>query len=140
MDLFTASRRLDRTFECDGSAPGLDEHGLVGDGSTCALVGVDGSIAWLCLPRFDSPSVFASILDPERGGVFQVAPAFERFESLQAYDGETNVLQTLLQVPDRGCAILTDFMPWNEDTGSSSHELHRLVEVRDGVLPLRVVF
>ncbi|HKI91161.1 MAG TPA: trehalase-like domain-containing protein, partial [Gaiellaceae bacterium] len=99
MDLYTSAARLGRPFVVDGSAAPLGQHALIGDGSTAALVGVDGAIDWLCLPHFDSPSVFAAMLDPERGGRFQVAPAVRPFESLQAYDSHTNVLQTLFTAP-----------------------------------------
>ncbi|MEN8181761.1 MAG: glycoside hydrolase family 15 protein [Myxococcota bacterium] len=140
MDLFTASDRLSRTFEVDGAPPALGMHGVIGDGFTCALVGVDGSVDWLCMPRFDSPSVFASILDPERGGSLRVSPATRPFSSLQAYDSNTNVLQTLFRRPGEGSVVVTDFMPWSDDPRSSIHEIHRLIESRDGALPMEVVF
>jgi len=140
MDLYTSAARLARPFQVDGSPAPLGQHALVGDGSTAALVGVDGSVDWLCLPRFDSPSVFAAVLDPERGGRLRVAPAVRRFESLQAYDSQTNVLQTLFTVPDRGVACLTDFMPWIDDPRFSVHEVHRLLEVHEGSLQLEVIF
>lgn len=72
MDLYSAAARLSRPFVID-TRPGaellsVDARGLIGDGQTAALVRVDGVIDWACFPRFDSPSVFAGILDPERGG------------------------------------------------------------------------
>ncbi|MBW2315343.1 MAG: glycoside hydrolase family 15 protein [Deltaproteobacteria bacterium] len=140
MDLYTQAARLGRPFRVGGAATPLGQHALVGDGATAALVGVDGSLDWLCFPRFDSPSVFAAILDPDRGGRFQVAPAARPFESLQAYDSQTNVLQTLFTVPDQGVACLTDFMPWVEDPRFSVHEVHRLLEVHEGSLQLEVIF
>jgi GH15 family glucan-1,4-alpha-glucosidase len=57
----------------DGFLP-IEDHGLVGDGATCALVGRDGSIPWLCLPEFDSPPFLAGLLDADRGGTFTLAP------------------------------------------------------------------
>ncbi len=117
----------------------LGDHGVIGDGHTCALVGLDGSIDWMCLPRFDSPSAFARLLDAENGGCFRISPAAPRFESLQAYDDVTNVLQTLFRT-DTGAAVLTDFMPWRDDPRSSIHEVHRLLEVRGGQVEMQIVF
>lgn len=57
----------------DGYLP-LEDYALIGDGSTAALVGRDGTIGWLCVPRFDSPPLFCALLDASRGGVFRVAP------------------------------------------------------------------
>jgi alpha,alpha-trehalase len=139
VDLHTAASRIGRSFVVDGRPGPLGHHGVVGDGFTCALIGVDGAVDWLCLPRFDSPSVFASLLDPERGGTFQVCPARVPFESLQAYDTDTNVLQTLFRT-EEGAAVVTDFMPWTDDPRSSVHELHRLVEVREGAVELELLF
>jgi GH15 family glucan-1,4-alpha-glucosidase len=142
MDLYTAAHRLSQRFGSDGefSERALGEHALIGDGASCALVGVDGSIDWLCLPRFDSPSVFARILDPERGGSCRIAPADGHFDSLQAYDESTNVVQTLFRTA-RAVVQLTDFMPWSgDDERFSVHELHRMVEVREGSVELELVF
>ena len=68
----------------DGYLP-IEDYGLIGDGSTAALVGRDGAVAWLCLPRFDSPPVFCSFLDARRGGAVIVAPD-DLVESRQCYD------------------------------------------------------
>jgi GH15 family glucan-1,4-alpha-glucosidase len=83
--------------------------------------------------------VFATLLDPERGGTCRVSPS-RRFESLQAYDESTNVVQTLFRTAE-GVAQLTDFMPWSgDDERFSVNEIHRLIEVREGSLELEVVF
>ncbi len=140
MDIYTASRRVAESFEINGCPLDIGEYGVVGDGFSCALVGVDGSIDWLCFPSFDSPSVFAAILDRERGGFFRVSPDAERYESLQAYDDSTNVLQTLFRRSGEGVVCLTDFMPWSDDPRSSIHELHRLLEARDGSMEMEVIF
>jgi len=68
----------------DGYPP-IAEHGLIGDLQTAALVSTEGSIDWFCCPRFDSPSVFASILDRHRGGSFQIAPAHPGWVVKQLY-------------------------------------------------------
>jgi GH15 family glucan-1,4-alpha-glucosidase len=140
VDIYTAARRVGQAIPIDGAPPSLDRHGAIGDGFTCALVSIDGSVDWLCMPRFDSPSVFAALLDRERGGFFRIAPATAGCTSLQAYDTETNVLQTLFRKPHEGVVCLTDLMPWNGDPRSSIHELHRLLEAREGTLPMEVVF
>ncbi len=140
MDLYTSSRRLSRTFPLDGRPLALDAHAMIGDGSTCALVGVDGAIDWLCLPHFDSPSVFGAILDAERGGHCRIAPVQDGGSSQQAYDDDTNVVQTLFHREGSGTAVLTDFMPWTLDRQASLSEVHRMIEVRDGSLEISIVF
>ena len=141
MDIYTASRRVANWFAVEAGRPlAIGKHGLIGDGFTSALVGVDGSVDWLCLPRFDSPSVFAAVLDTERGGCFRVSPAAATYDSLQSYDTDTNVLQTLFRRPDEGLVCLTDAMPWDGDPRSSIHELHRLLEAREGSMEMSVVF
>lgn len=140
MEIFTASRRLAGTFTPRGRPPSIAEHGLIGDGFSAALVAVDGSISWMCMPRFDSPSAFASILDPERGGTCRISPAREGYQSLQSYDDVTNVLQTLFRRDGEGTAVVTDFMPWTDDRDSSVHEVHRLMEAREGSLEMELVF
>ena len=72
--------------------------GLIGDGSTAALVGRDGSIGWLCVPRFDSAPLFCSMLDQHRGGFWRLAPD-EVVEARQRYERGTGVLATELRSP-----------------------------------------
>jgi GH15 family glucan-1,4-alpha-glucosidase len=88
----------------------IAEHGLIGDLHTVALVGTDGSIDWYCCPRFDSPSVFASILDADRGGRFRISPDSDGWTSKQLYLPDTNVLITRFLMPD-GVGEVQDFMP-----------------------------
>src|ERR1043166_9018209 len=87
----------------------IGEHGLVGDLHTVALVGTDGTIDWYCCPAFDSPSIFASILDAERGGHYRIAPSGEA-TAKQLYFPDTNVLITRFFTPD-GVGEVQDFMP-----------------------------
>src|SRR5687768_8720685 len=136
MDLYSAARRLSRPFfftaaDHDPPLP-IDARGLIGDGLTAALVRVDGTIDWACFPRFDSPSVFAGILDTERGGSTGVRPTSGAFESLQRYDPDTNVLETLFRVDGQGVVRLVDFMPWSNDPFASIHEIHRRIQVVQG--------
>ena len=88
----------------------IDNYGMIGDCRSAALVSSEGSIDWCCLPRFDSPSIFAKILDDEKGGFFRVWATMEgRFK--QMYLPESNVLMTRFLSPD-GVGEAIDFMPW----------------------------
>ncbi len=99
----------------------IEDHGVIGDLHTAALVGTDGTIDWLCMPAFDSPSVFCAILDDEKGGHFSLHPV-EYIRSQQLYLPDTNVLLTRFLASD-GMAEALDFMPILE----GSQERHRLV-------------
>src|SRR5687767_10897864 len=88
----------------------IAEHGLIGDLHTVALVGTEGTIDWYCCPRFDAPSVFASILDKDRGGHYRISPVEEGWTSKQLYFPDTNVLITRFLSPS-GVGELQDFMP-----------------------------
>lgn len=87
----------------------IEDYGVIGDLHTVALVGIDGSIDWCCLPHFDSPSVFASILDDEKGGYFKIS-AVSPERRKQLYLPDTNVLITRFYSTD-GIAEVIDFMP-----------------------------
>ena len=114
----------------------IESYGVIGDLHTAALVGLDGSIDWLCFPRFDSPSVFAAILDDEKGGRFRIAPTCEGVTRKQMYVPDTNVLVTRFLSPG-GVAEVTDFMPVDEPAGHGFHDLVRRVEVVRGSMPMR---
>ena len=90
--------------------PPIEDHGIIGDLHTVALVGLDGTIGFLCAPRFDSPSVFAALLDQERGGAFELSPILEGARKRQLYLPDTNVLLTRFMAPS-GVGEITDFMP-----------------------------
>src|SRR5436305_9582620 len=77
---------------------------------TAALVGTNGSIDWLCFPHFDSPSVFAAILDDEKGGRFAISPTIGDFRAQQLYLPDSNVLVTRF-LSECGVAEVTDYMP-----------------------------
>ncbi len=102
----------------------IAEHGLIGDLHTVALVGTDGTIDWYCCPRFDSPSVFAAILDADRGGLFRIAPDCDGWSSKQLYLPDTNILITRFLMPD-GVGEVQDFMP-PPRTGEAAHR-HRMI-------------
>jgi GH15 family glucan-1,4-alpha-glucosidase len=109
----------------------IEDHGIVGDLHTAALVGNDGTIDWLCLPAFDSPSVFCSILDDEKGGCFSLRPD-DYLRSQQLYLPDTNVLLTRFLSPE-GMAEVIDFMTVLE-TPSDRHRLVRNVRVVRGTM------
>jgi GH15 family glucan-1,4-alpha-glucosidase len=95
------------------SYPPIEDHGVVGDLHTVALVGRDGAVDFMCAPRFDSPPVFASLLDRERGGVFELSPKLEGARRRQLYLPDTNVLLTRF-LAEQGVAEISDFMPVGE--------------------------
>jgi alpha,alpha-trehalase len=125
----------------DGYLP-IEDHGLIGDGSTAALVGRDGTISWLCVPRFDSPALFAGILDHEHGGGFTVSLTDLR-ASGQRYVEDTGVLVTEMRGPD-GAIEVTDALTLragshlSEDVEAARGELVRHVRVLDGRVSLDV--
>lgn len=88
----------------------IENYGVIGDLNTVALVGLDGSIDFLCLPAFDSPTVFAAILDSAKGGYFKIAPHKDKSKHKQLYLPDTNVLVTRFLEKD-GVGEVTDFMP-----------------------------
>lgn len=88
----------------------IENYGVIGDLNTIALVSLEGSIDFLCFPDFDSPSVFASLLDAENGGHFRISPAKDNVKYKQLYLPDTNVLLTRFLGRD-GVAEITDFMP-----------------------------
>jgi GH15 family glucan-1,4-alpha-glucosidase len=102
----------------------IAEHGLIGDLHTAALVGTDGTIDWYCCPRFDSPSVFAAILDADDGGRFRIAPECDGWSSKQLYLPDTNVLITRFLMGD-GVGEIQHFMP-PARTSEAAHR-HRLI-------------
>ncbi|OLB69190.1 hypothetical protein AUI06_09420 [archaeon 13_2_20CM_2_52_21] len=118
----------------------ISDYGVIGDMHTAALVGLDGSIDWYCAPRFDSPSVFAALLDARKGGRFQLSPA-EGFTTTQTYEGDTNVLSTIFE-SKQGKIKLTDFMPCFMEEGGLKgfQEIHRIVDCVEGELELRIIF
>ena len=113
--------------------PNIGDHGLIGDLQTAALVTTDGTLDWFCCPRFDSPSVFASLLDAERGGFYRIAPDRDDYVSRQLYLPDTAVLITRFMTPD-GVGEVHDFMPVVEGPATGRHRLVRNVRVVRGVM------
>ncbi len=91
----------------------IENYGIIGDLNTVALVGLNGSVDFMCFPNFDSPTVFAALLDVETGGKFQIVPAFSEMKTKQLYLPDTNVLLTRF-LSKEGVGEITDFMPVEE--------------------------
>jgi len=116
----------------------IENYGIIGNTRTVALVGINGSIDWFCFPGFDSPSVFASILDDNKGGHFKIAPVEDGVTRKQFYWPETNVLITRFLSPG-GVVEITDYMPIGENlTATSARQIVRRVEMVRGSLTLRL--
>ena len=119
----------------------LSEYGVIGNTHTAALINNGAGVDWLCMPRFDSPSDFASILDHEKGGHFQIKPTGKYSSSLE-YQKDTNILVTTFETKV-GRAKVIDFMPVHLDEDGKFHvhdELHRIVEVTKGAVEFEVIF
>lgn len=114
----------------------IENYGIIGDLDTVALVGMDGSIDFMCFPHFDSPSIFAAILDHRRGGRFQIAPVLGGARQKQLYVPDTNVLLTRFLSRD-GVAEVSDFMPVAER--EHTHRLIRRAKTIRGEVVFRVV-
>src|SRR3712207_6068907 len=106
--------------------PEISEHGLIGDLQTSALVSTDGTVDWFCSPRFDSPSVFASLLDRQRGGFCRIRPAGGTGAGRQLYFPDTAGLITRFMTED-GTGEVVDFMPPLPDEDATDR--HRLVRI-----------
>jgi GH15 family glucan-1,4-alpha-glucosidase len=119
----------------------ISAYGVIGDTRTAALVGADGSIDWCCFPRFDSASVFAAILDIEKGGSFSIQPAGE-FTSQQRYFPLTNILLTGFHLHDgTGAFDVLDFMPApGEPAIAAPHEIHRRIRGVHGRVAVNIAF
>ncbi|WUH89420.1 glycoside hydrolase family 15 protein [Streptomyces sp. NBC_00433] len=116
----------------------IAEHGLIGDLRTVALVGTDSRIDWFCAPRFDSPSIFGSLLDAHKGGHWTISPMCEQASGQQFYFPDTNILITRMLTED-GIVEIQDFMPLvrEHDQDHRQRLVRRVVGVR-GQLRMQV--
>lgn len=119
----------------------ISDYGVIGNLRTAALISRDGSLDWLCLPHFDSPSLFGALLDAEKGGSFRITPSIP-FTTVQSYEPFTNVLVTRF-ITASGGAELVDFMPPYTEPGARKGryhpELYRGVRGLWGEVPFRMV-
>src|SRR5262245_16990355 len=118
----------------------IEDYALIGDCETAALVAKDGSIDWLCWPRFDSGACFAALLGDANNGRWQIAPAAASGASRNVrvqrrYVHDTLILETEFVTADGSAAVLVDFMPLRE--GRPSSHLVRLVVGKHGTVPMR---
>jgi GH15 family glucan-1,4-alpha-glucosidase len=123
--------------------PSIGDYALIGDCRSAALVSRDGSIDWLCLPRFDSPSIFAALLDAKRGGRLRARPVGE-FRSSRRYLPDTNIVETTFRTAS-GAFVLRDLMPIASESDRHGafmpdHEVLREIQGLDGDVEVEVVY
>jgi GH15 family glucan-1,4-alpha-glucosidase len=121
--------------QLDGGGEPIENHGVIGDLGTVALVGMDGAIDFMCFPDFDSPTIFASLLDRERGGRFVLAPDCTSARRNQLYLPDSNILLTRFLFDD-GVGEVSDFMP----VGLGARALVRRAKAVRGELTFRMLF
>jgi pentatricopeptide repeat protein len=113
----------------------IESYGVIGDMSSIALIGLDGGIDFFCFPQFDSPSVFAALLDDRRGGRFRIAPEFENARKDQLYVPDTNVLITRF-MSEEGILEVEDFMPIGHEDMPS--RIVRIIRSVRGEIPVQM--
>ncbi len=117
--------------------PDISDHGLIGDLQTAALVSTDGTIDFFCCPRFDSPSIFASLLDADKGGFCRVTPTTDDYVTRQLYFPDTATLITRFMTAD-GVGEVLDFMPVIEGAPTDRHRIVRKLRVARGTMQFNV--
>jgi len=123
--------------------PQISEYALIGDSRAAALVSRHGSIDWCCLPEFDSPAIFAALLDRGRGGNFSIHPSGS-YKSTQKYLADTNVSETLFET-DTGRVSLTEAFVVCDETEKqealyADHEILRVVEGLSGTVTMKMQY
>jgi len=117
----------------------IENHGIIGNMRSAALVSIDGTIDFFCFPNFDSPSVFAGLLDAEKGGTFHIEAQLNDIRYKQLYLPDTNILLTRY-LADEGVAEVTDFMPvqQGEKPSAYAHQIIRMLRVIKGSIRFKI--
>jgi GH15 family glucan-1,4-alpha-glucosidase len=115
----------------------IGNHGIIGNLDTVALVALDGTIDFLCWPHLDSPTIFAGLLDPQKGGAFELEPHLDAARAMQLYVPETNVLMTRW-LSEAGSVECVDLMPHPETSGTAHKCLIRRVRATRGDVEIAV--
>ena len=110
----------------------IENYGVIGNMQSIALVGMNGSIDFLCYPNFDSPTIFAALLDDRKGGRFEICPQLTNARVRQMYLPDTNILITRF-LADEGVAELTDYMPIDSDGGEPNEIVRKVAVIRGDV-------
>jgi GH15 family glucan-1,4-alpha-glucosidase len=113
----------------------IENHGVVGDLYSVALIGMDGSVDFMCFPHFDSPTIFARLLDADKGGSFKLAPLMDGAGQRQLYLPDTNILLTRF-LSKSGVAEISDFMPVEKER--AFHDLVRRAKTVRGEIRYRM--
>jgi GH15 family glucan-1,4-alpha-glucosidase len=127
----------------NASYPPISDYALIGDCRSAGLISRGGSLDWLCLPRFDSPSIFAAVLDAENGGRFLVQPNGE-FRTERRYLTNANVLETVFRTPTGAC-VLRDLMSVSSEEDKRAHltpehEVLRELEGLEGEVEIEILY
>jgi GH15 family glucan-1,4-alpha-glucosidase len=133
-DTGAESHSLTEPKRIDGYLP-IEDYGAIGDGHTLVLVGIDGSIDWMCLPDLDAPSVFGALLDPASGGSFSLAPSVP-FEASRRYLEHTNILETEFRSAE-GSVRVIEALTIDNSQAAPWRELVRKVEGLSGSVPMQ---
>ncbi|MFL5281623.1 MAG: glycoside hydrolase family 15 protein [Rhodopila sp.] len=116
----------------------IEDYAIIGDCSTCAIVGRNGSIDWLCWPRFDSPACFSALLGDSRNGRWLIAPSAAEAHVTQCYRGDSLILETLFETADGSFAVIDFMPPFNAAVGATGNSsIVRIVEGRTGQVSVR---
>ena len=110
----------------------IENYGVIGNMQSIGLVGMNGSIDFLCYPNFDSPTIFAALLDDQNGGRFEIRPQLTNARVRQMYLPETNILVTRF-LAEEGVSELTDYMPIDNDGGEPNEIVRKVAVIRGDV-------